>query len=97
MRAPLCQHSEHIVAEAVDAFNSQYAETLADALLRRVPVALGGCWSDRCSREAAQRVGSVMGWNEEQTADELESFETERAAFLRKPSHNRVLLQAAAD
>lgn len=97
MRAPLCQHSEHIVAEAVDAFTSQYAVSLGDVLLRRVPVALGGCWSDRCSREAALRIGAVMGWTEEQTAAELESFETERAAFLRKPTYNKMLLEAAAD
>ena len=97
MRAPLCQHSEHIVAEAVDALTNQFAVTLGDVLLRRVPVALGGCWTDRCSREAALRIGAVMGWTESQTAAELESFETERTAFLRKPAYNKLLLEAAAD
>jgi glycerol-3-phosphate dehydrogenase len=97
LRAPLCQHTEHIVAEAVDAFSNECAVTMADVLLRRVPVAFGGCWSEICSRDAAARIGAVMGWNEHQAATELEAFETERAAFLRKPSALNAVLEAAAD
>jgi glycerol-3-phosphate dehydrogenase len=97
LRAPLCQHTEHIVAEAVDAFANECAVTLADVLLRRVPVALGGCWSPACSRAAAARIGTVMDWTDHQVAVELEAFETERTAFLRKPGHAEVMLEAAAD
>lgn len=97
LRAPLCQHSEHIVAEALDAFANEHAATLADVLLRRVPVALGGCWSATCSREAAMRIGAGLGWSDEQAAAQLESFEVERASFLQKPQVGRVLLEAAAD
>jgi glycerol-3-phosphate dehydrogenase len=84
MRAPLCPHTSHIVAEAWDGFSNECAATLADVLLRRVPVALGACWSQSCSREAATRIGAVMGWGEARTAVELEQFERERDAFLRK-------------
>jgi glycerol-3-phosphate dehydrogenase len=97
MRAPICPHSEHIVAEAVDAFAFECAMTLGDVLLRRVPVALGGCWSDACSRAAALRIGAVMGWSDERTASELEAFEVERAGFLKRPARRNVLLEAAAD
>ena len=97
MRATLCPHSEHIVAEAVDAFANECAMTLGDVLLRRVPVAMGGCWSDGCGRTAALRIGAVMGWSDERTAAELEAFEVERAAFLRKPARRNALLEAAAD
>jgi glycerol-3-phosphate dehydrogenase len=96
LRAPLCQHTEHIVAEAVDAFSNEHAMTLADVLLRRVPVALGGCWTDTCSREAAQRVGAAMGWSEEEMATELEAMEEEHAAFVHKP-RTGVPVEAAAD
>src|ERR1700674_951904 len=94
MRTPLCTHSTHIVAEAVDAFSNECAGTLADVLLRRVPVALGACWSSSCSREAATRIGAVMGWREERAAIELEAFEKERAGFLRKASPAGVPLEA---
>jgi glycerol-3-phosphate dehydrogenase len=96
MRAPLCRHSEHIVAEAMDAFANEYAISMADVLLRRVPVALGGCWSDACSRDATSRIRAAMGWTDEHAAAELESFEMERAAFLRRP-RVEVPLEAAAD
>jgi glycerol-3-phosphate dehydrogenase len=97
LRAPLCSHSEHIVGEAVDAFAGECAVTLGDVLLRRVPVALGACWSPACSREAAARIGTVMGWNETRAAAELEVFEIERAAFLHKPARTDIPLEAAAD
>ncbi len=97
LRAPLCSHGEHIVAEAVDAFAGEYAVTLGDVLLRRVPVALGACWSPACGREAAARIGAVMGWNETQSAAQLEAFESERSAFLRRPQLLDTMLEAAAD
>lgn len=84
MRAPLCPHTSHIVAEALNAFSDECAATLADVLLRRVPVALGACWSAVCSGEAATRIGAAMEWSEQRTAMELEAFEREREGFLRK-------------
>jgi glycerol-3-phosphate dehydrogenase len=97
LRAPLCPHTEHIVAEAVDGFSSECAATLGDVLLRRVPVALGACWSPACSREAAARIGAAMGWTDHRASAELEAFEMERAAFLRKPRQVQTPLEAAAD
>jgi glycerol-3-phosphate dehydrogenase len=86
LRAPLCPHTEHIVAEALDAYANECAMTLGDVLLRRVPVALGSCWSADCAREATRVLKPVMGWSENQAAAELEAFELERENFLRKPS-----------
>ena len=97
LRAPVCPHTSHIVAEVVEAYRSEYAVTLGDVLLRRVPVALGACWSESCSREAALRIGAVLGWSEQDLGANLESFEVERTAFLRRPSRNLSSLEAAAD
>ena len=94
MRAPLCPHTRHIVAEAADAFSNECACTLADVLLRRVPVALGACWSSSCSREAATRVAVALGWSEQEAAVELEAFERERSGFLRKTSQTGAILRA---
>jgi len=74
------------VAEAVHAMSDEYAVTLADVVLRRVPVALGACWSAECGRMASKRVGSAVGWDERQTFAAWEVFEAEREAFLRKPA-----------
>lgn len=82
---PLCPHTQHIVAEAVHALGSEHAVTLSDILLRRVPVALGACWSAECTRVAASRIGSAVKWEERQIEEQAQAAELERAAFLRKP------------
>jgi glycerol-3-phosphate dehydrogenase len=82
LRTPLCSHSDHIVAEAVEAVNYEYAITLGDILLRRVPVCLGACWSGSCSREAAGKVGAALSWDERRIQSELGGLEEERKQFL---------------
>jgi glycerol-3-phosphate dehydrogenase len=82
LREPLCAHSCHVVAEAVEAVAHEAAVTLGDILLRRVPVALGACWSEECSREAAQKIGRALGWDQTRVYMELLRFEEERAQFL---------------
>ncbi len=97
LRAPICQHTSHIVAEVVEAYRKEFAVSLGDILLRRIPVALGACWSESCSREAAARIGAVLGWNDLALGENLESFEMERTAFLQKPSRGAAALELAAD
>jgi glycerol-3-phosphate dehydrogenase len=96
LRAPICPHTSHVIAEVVEAYRRECAVTLGDVLLRRVPVALGACWSESCSREAALRIGAVLGWNERVLGAQLEAFEMERSAFLR-PVARSAALEAAAD
>ena len=97
LRAPICPHTSHIVAEVVEAYRKEFAVSLGDVLLRRVPVALGACWSESCSREAALRIGAVLGWSEQDLGANLESFEMERTGFLKQPSRGTSALEAAAD
>jgi len=82
LREPLCQHSCHLVAEAVEAVAHESAVTLGDILLRRVPVALGACWNEECSREAAEKIGRALGWDKARLYMELLRFEEERMSFL---------------
>ncbi|HEX6467178.1 MAG TPA: glycerol-3-phosphate dehydrogenase/oxidase [Terriglobales bacterium] len=81
-RPTLCPHTPHIVAEAVEAVRYECALSLADILLRRVPVALGACWSEECTRTAAHRIGAALGWPEVRVSMEIEDFEAERGRFL---------------
>ncbi|HUN87710.1 MAG TPA: glycerol-3-phosphate dehydrogenase/oxidase [Terriglobales bacterium] len=86
LRQPICPHTKHIVAEAVHAFRNEFAESLSDILLRRVPVAFSPCWSEDCSKAAAQKIGSALAWDSHRIAREQDSFEKEYASFLAKPS-----------
>lgn len=85
VKQTICRHTHHIVAEAVHAFRNEFAISLSDILLRRVPVAFSPCWSEECSQQAAERIGSAMKWNVRRIAGERESFEEEYARFLAKP------------
>src|SRR5271154_5356923 len=84
LQVPLCPHTGHIVAEAVHALEREYAVTLADVLLRRVPVALGACWSRECSREAVRRIAAAKTWDQNRMEQELEEFDLERESFLQR-------------
>ena len=84
LRQRVCAHSDHVLAEVVAAVRCERAVTLADMLLRRVPVALGACWSEECAQTAAQRIGAVLGWDAIRIGREREAFEEERARFLRR-------------
>jgi len=86
LREPLCPHSCHLVAEAAEAVVHESAVTLGDILLRRVPVALGACWTEECSRDAAQKIGRALGWDQSRIYMELLRFEEERTQFLH-PRH----------
>lgn len=82
LRAPLCDGTAHIVAEAIHALRHEHAVHLSDVLLRRVPVALSGWWSREATREATRRLGVALGWSEAQVYAEAELFEIERAQML---------------
>ena len=88
LREPICHHSCHLVAEAVEAVAHESAVTLGDILLRRVPVALGACWSEECSRDAAHKIGRALGWDQPRVYMELLRFEEEREQFLH-PRHSQ--------
>ncbi|HYE24896.1 MAG TPA: glycerol-3-phosphate dehydrogenase/oxidase [Clostridia bacterium] len=81
-RRPICEHTDHIVAEAVSAVRYEHAVTLGDMLLRRVPVALSGCFGQDCAELAAERIGRALGWDARQIVRELDAFYAERESFL---------------
>jgi glycerol-3-phosphate dehydrogenase len=85
----LCDHGPQVVAQAVHAVETEQAATLGDILLRRVPVALGSCWSDDCAQQAAIRIGKALGWSTRRVQLELEGFHQEREQFLQTPLRSR--------
>jgi len=82
LASPIADGTEHLVIECVHAIEREFAVTLADVLLRRVPVALNGKWTFAQSSQAAGSIGRALGWSEARVAEELENFESERERFL---------------
>ena len=86
LRRPLADGTEYLLAEATFSIAREAAVTLADVLLRRVPIALGPEWSDELAEQSAQRLGAVLGWNDAMVQAGLEAFEEERSRFLVRPA-----------
>ena len=85
LRAPLCSHNEHIVAEAVDAIAGECAVTLGDVLLRRVRWR----WAPAGRRPAAGKLPSVsaLSWDGMKAGRGRAGGIRNRArGFLRKPA-----------
>ena len=87
LRQPFCDHSEHIVAEAVDAIRYQYATTLADwcccagcrpAFSRLVECRMRTPSSSSVLAKPCAGTSSAI-------ALQYEQFEMERSAFLVRP------------
>ena len=82
---PIAEGTDHIIAEAVNAVRFECAVTLADILLRRVPVALSANWDESATRQAGERIGKALGWPTAQIELQIQDFEAEKNAFLHKP------------
>ena len=86
LRQPLSENSSHLLGEGTYAVQYEAAVTLGDILLRRVPVALTGDWSDHQTRLAAEQIGKLLGWKESEINRQIDGFENERSAFLIRPA-----------
>jgi glycerol-3-phosphate dehydrogenase len=89
LRKPICPQTDHLVGEAVYVVRNEFAVTLADVLLRRVPIALNSNWSDGCLPQAAQNIGEALRWTPEQIAEQVGSFRAEYDRFLHRPEAMR--------
>jgi glycerol-3-phosphate dehydrogenase len=74
---PVCEHNPETLAQVAHAVDRECAVTLADVLLRRLPVG----WSACHALDGAERAASVMaqrvGWPPERFAREVAAYERE--------------------
>ena len=85
MRKPILDGHPQLVAQAVEAVAYEHAVTLADILLRRVPMALDQNWNEESTAQAAARIAAALHWSERRMMEEIQAFEQERSRFLYKP------------
>jgi glycerol-3-phosphate dehydrogenase len=93
--APIVEGRPQLVAQAVEAVAYERAVTLADILLRRVPIALDQNWDEECTVQAAASIAPALYWNERRIMEEIEAFEEERSRFLHKPKIFKPTILAA--
>ncbi len=87
LRMPIVDGRPQLVAQAVEAVTYEHAFTLADILLRRVPMALDQNWSEDNTIQAASRIAPALNWSERRMKEEVQAFEEERSRFLHKPGN----------
>ena len=85
LRMPIVDGRPQLVAQAAEAVAYEHALTLADILLRRVPMALDQDWNEDRTTQAASRIAPAINWSERQMREQIEAFEEERSRFLHKP------------
>ncbi len=78
----ICEHNNEMLAQVAHAVEREAAVTIADVLLRRMPVG----WSKCHALDGVERVAGVMaprlGWDAAQTAREIEGYRCELRATL---------------
>ncbi len=78
----ICEHNPDVLAQVAYGVEREAAVTIADVLLRRMPVG----WSKCHALDGAERVAAVMasrlGWDAAQTAREIEAYRCELRATL---------------
>jgi glycerol-3-phosphate dehydrogenase len=96
LRLPIVDGLPQIVAQATEAVAYEHAFSLADILLRRVPIALDQNWDENRTVQAAARIAPALQWSERRMKEEVEEFEEERSRFLHKPKNLKSTGIAAA-
>jgi glycerol-3-phosphate dehydrogenase len=77
LASPLCPHHRGIEAEIVHAVQNEWAQTLGDVLLRRNALGLSACQALDCVDRVADRIGAVLGWDQERRRKEIEAYRRE--------------------
>jgi glycerol-3-phosphate dehydrogenase len=77
LASPLCSHHHGVEAEVVHAVQSEWAESLGDVLLRRSALGLSACQALDCVERVADRMGAVLGWDQERRREEIQAYRRE--------------------
>jgi glycerol-3-phosphate dehydrogenase len=77
LATPLCPHHRGIEAEVVHAVEREWAHTLGDVLLRRNALGLSACQALDCVDRVADRMGTLLGWDQERRRKEVEAYRRE--------------------
>ena len=77
LASPLCPHHRGMEAEVVHAVRSEWARSLGDVLLRRTALGLAACQALDCIDRVADRMGAVLGWDQDRRHTEVEAYRRE--------------------
>jgi glycerol-3-phosphate dehydrogenase len=82
LSAPICRHNPEVMAQAVHAVERECAATLADVLLRRLPIGWSACHGVDGAEAVARAIAPRLGWSSDRMAREVAAYEQEVAETL---------------
>jgi glycerol-3-phosphate dehydrogenase len=74
---PICEHNPELLAQVAYAVEHEQALTLADVLLRRLPVGWSSCHALDGADHAARVMSQRLGWDRNLMVKELSAFQYE--------------------
>lgn len=77
LAAPICAHNPETLAQVAYAADAEFARTLADVLLRRLPCGWSACHALDGAGAAAAVLGERLGWDAARTKEEVHAYERE--------------------
>jgi glycerol-3-phosphate dehydrogenase len=77
LAAPLCPHHRGMEAEIIHAVRNEWAVTLGDVLLRRNALGLAACQALDCVDRVADRMGELLGWDQDRRRREVDAYRRE--------------------
>ncbi len=70
----ICEHNADVLAQVAYAVEREHATTLADALLRRLPVGWSACHALDGAERAAAVMATRLGWSDDQRTREIAAY-----------------------
>ena len=83
LAARLCAHAPTIAAELTNAIDREWAQSCADALLRRTALGLASCQGLDCLDAVSKVMGTRLGWSDGRRAAEAARYRQEIALMRR--------------
>ena len=71
----ICPNNLDILAQIVLAVREEFAVTVSDFLLRRVPIGFSSCKGMDCAVTVAAEMGSLLGWSREESDSQVKEYE----------------------
>ncbi|MDA4131329.1 MAG: hypothetical protein OK457_11210, partial [Thaumarchaeota archaeon] len=73
----ICQFNPQVLAEVVLSVEKEFALTVSDFMMRRVPLVFSECRGLDCVGSVATKMGQLLGWDEPRVQKEIISYKEE--------------------
>jgi len=74
LKEKICPNNPDILAQIVLAVKAEYALSVCDFMMRRVPMAFSECQGLDCAETVAKQMGRLLGWSDDRIQNEVNIY-----------------------